>query len=163
MRKLIYWGIDDTENVNGRLHGRAENILKFLQSLSNNIIVVTGENHCLSLTKDGEVFSWESGRFGQLGIRELTDLTTMYLLITSKEVNFWMESLWEIGENDEELNVLKVDGGSARTVVITDIIEKVDTIVEVPSAARTPPSLITSTPTNINFIFKTHANVFVEA
>lgn len=35
--------------------------------------VVCGENHCLALTRDGEVFSWGSGRFGQLGHGELTN------------------------------------------------------------------------------------------
>ncbi|CAG8598636.1 24468_t:CDS:10 [Cetraspora pellucida] len=29
--------------------------------------VVCGENHCLALTRTGQVFSWGSGRYGQLG------------------------------------------------------------------------------------------------
>ena len=37
------------------------------------INAVCGENHCLALTRDGEVLSWGSGRFGQLGHGVLTN------------------------------------------------------------------------------------------
>ncbi|RHZ85592.1 hypothetical protein Glove_63g70 [Diversispora epigaea] len=38
------------------------------------INVACGENHCLALTRDGEVFSWGSGRYGQLGHGNLISL-----------------------------------------------------------------------------------------
>ncbi|CAB5135926.1 unnamed protein product [Rhizophagus irregularis] len=126
--------------------------------------VVCGENHSLALTRDGEVFSWGSGRFGQLGHGEftnslekptsieffqglrvkeiacggfhsavITDSGDLYtfgwnhfgrLGISSGKdsmVNCAEPSLIEFGgENDIELNVLKVACGSAHTVAITD-------------------------------------------
>ncbi|CAG8507402.1 16524_t:CDS:2, partial [Acaulospora morrowiae] len=36
--------------------------------------VTCGENHCLALTQDGEVFSWGSGRYGQLGHGDISSL-----------------------------------------------------------------------------------------
>ncbi|CAI2178449.1 6656_t:CDS:2 [Funneliformis geosporum] len=201
-------GIQGYLDVNGKLHGRAENIFKFSAKCvdvdqmwtGNNVIVVTedgklwklnlknneepneirlsdesenlnpfflnvvcGENHCLALTKDGEVYSWGSGRFGQLGHGELTDLSEKPTVIEffqglrvkkiscggwhsavitdsgdlytfgwnhfgrlgisfeeGSTMNCAEPSLVEFfGENNEELNVLKVACGSAHTVVIT--------------------------------------------
>ncbi|CAG8633365.1 3734_t:CDS:2, partial [Ambispora gerdemannii] len=43
--------------------------------IENNFIkVVSGENHFLALTRNGEVFTWGSGRYGQLGHGNLVSL-----------------------------------------------------------------------------------------
>ncbi|CAH1759295.1 7557_t:CDS:2 [Entrophospora sp. SA101] len=47
-----------------------EILLPFSPSPPLNIIfkkISCGENHCLALTKQGEVYSWGDGRYGQLG------------------------------------------------------------------------------------------------
>jgi alpha-tubulin suppressor-like RCC1 family protein len=62
--------------MNLKNHEEPKKIMSSDESGSLNpffINVVCGENHCLALTRDGEVFSWGSGRFGQLGHEELTN------------------------------------------------------------------------------------------
>ncbi|CAG8688915.1 16472_t:CDS:2, partial [Funneliformis mosseae] len=157
--KLWKLNLKNNEEPNEiRLSDESDNLNTFF------VNVVCGENHCLALTKDGEVYSWGSGRFGQLGHGELTDSLEKPMVIEffqglrvkkiscggwhsavitdsddlytfgwnhfgrlgiffeeSSTVNCAEPSLVEFfGEDNEELNVLKVACGSAHTVVITD-------------------------------------------
>ncbi|CAG8620419.1 31715_t:CDS:2, partial [Racocetra persica] len=65
--------------------------------------VVCGENHCLALTQAGQVFSWGSGRYGQLGHGDTKSLDK------PKVIEFF-----------EGLKVVQIACGGWHSAVITD-------------------------------------------
>ncbi|CAJ0926297.1 18317_t:CDS:2 [Entrophospora sp. SA101] len=83
-----------------------EILLPFSPSPPLNIIfkkISCGENHCLALTKQGEVYSWGDGRYGQLGHGDFRSLNK------PKVIEFF-----------QGLKVTQIACGGLHSAVITD-------------------------------------------
>nr|CAG8487732.1 5456_t:CDS:10 [Entrophospora candida] len=94
-----FWNGDENDNLQ-------EILLPFSPSPPLNIIfkkISCGENHCLALTKQGEVYSWGDGRYGQLGHGDFRSLNK------PKVIEFF-----------QGLKVTQIACGGLHSAVITD-------------------------------------------
>ncbi|CAG8496102.1 9785_t:CDS:2, partial [Ambispora leptoticha] len=73
--KLWQWNVRERKEADDDYIPKPLELNPIENEIENNFIkVVSGENHFLALTRNGEVYTWGSGRYGQLGHGNLKSL-----------------------------------------------------------------------------------------
>ncbi|KAJ1524442.1 hypothetical protein ONE63_010939 [Megalurothrips usitatus] len=83
--QLFSWGSDSSGQLGLNSGSGDQWSAKTVKNLALSVVVQSacGQNHSLALTNDGQLFSWGSNQFGQLGLGTTSDQENIPMLVTS--------------------------------------------------------------------------------